>query len=168
MPSFSPAILENSEFTFISVYDPSIDWEASQCTKEEYLEHRDASKLVSSGEPFIKFWLKSMTKEELAIAFGKSGIDFDADGNQSVISEELPKGIATVVANFSLIKNICSLCIKQVDNLDDWPSKPWKEDSRGREWLTEDAFACLPEVVLQEITEYVLSQQEVSEELGKP
>ena len=162
--------LEKQAFEYICSIDPSINWDKSNCTQEEYRENTDKHKenLVFSSDP-IRFWIELPSANQKLLATGRSGMDYKhEDGKEEVkVTFEragMSEGIAAAFGLTRLFRELAKLCILKIDNLDDCPEKIRRNDFDGKKILNDEALKLIPEVVLVEIGSYINSQSDLSEE----
>lgn len=153
MPSFlTPANeLKRTPFVYIASIDPTIDWERSTCTQDEYRADPEAhrSHLVHTEEP-IKIWVQLPSEDDQLIALARAGWELDDQGVQFRTSD-LPPVMSGVLALSGAFKQLAKLCIVQIENLDGCPETIRKTYLHDTKVLLDEVCALLTDAVLYEV-----------------
>lgn len=158
MPSFkstSPsAQLRRAPFVFISAMDPTIDWEKSECTEQEYQADPMGRKgQLHHTETPISIWLQHPTEDEQLIALGRSGFELIGEAVEYQAKGGLAEGVGTMLGLADTLRSLASLCIKHVENLEDAPGahEQKKKFVHGTKLLTDEMAELVGSEVLFEV-----------------
>lgn len=164
MSTFSISSLYGGSISFVSSFDPAIDWEKSEISKKEYeadpIKFKTKIKFFEGKAP-INIFLHHPTEEELMTAFQVGELDIDPESGAVYRGQTYAPGVGAVVGLSLAQQSLSTLCIDNVEGLDGWPTEAKAVNQFGLEELTkeaQEAFGPLQirKAVMKEIGRYLM------------
>jgi len=160
MAKFIVEKLNRGRIRYVCSFDPSIDWDSTEFSEKEYQEsplELCTSLKFFEGQAPIYIYFHFPTHEELMIALQEGNLDFsvgDKSGDRTIVykGSVLNPGLGAEVGYSLALRQLSSLCISKVENLDGFPSNCKVKNNYNLEELSKEAISSLgPEVIQKAI-----------------